>query len=132
MLGMKVDKSYSKTMISLMYKCADIDRKLEQQLTFDLTVLDFDQDFLRTKAVYSLLLAQEHNFELVTVRIVIDEVSQFHVDRVILRWHVDGNFRFQVDNVSFEGFKLHLRIFEVFKELEGGLISFIHLIFDLS
>ena len=119
-------------MISLMYKCADIDRKLEQQLTFDLTVLDFDQDFLRTKAVYSLLLAQEHNFELVTVRIVIDEVSQFHVDRVILRWHVDGNFRFQVDNVSFEGFKLHLRIFEVFKELEGGLISFIHLIFDLS
>lgn len=82
-------------------------------LTFDLAVVDFDVDLLGAKAVDTLSVAKEHDFEPVAVRVVVDEIGQFHVDGVALDGHVDRNLRLQVNHVTLQSLKLALSIAQV-------------------
>ena len=72
----------------------------------NLVLLDADNDALGPELVDALTLAHEHDFELVTVRIVVNELCNLPIDMVILNRYVDRNLPLQVDDVVLEG--LHL------------------------
>ena len=53
---------------------------LRRVLTFDLVVLDLDEDLSGAELVDALGFAQEHDFEPLSVGVVVDEICQFKID----------------------------------------------------
>ena len=63
------------------------------------TFLNSDIDSLATKLVDTLFFAHEHDFEPVSIRVVIDKLCNLLINWVILHRHVDCHTSFQVYNV---------------------------------
>ena len=57
-----------------------------------------------TELIDAFLLSNEHNLQLVSIRVVIDEISELFIDRVALDWDVNCNLGFKIHAVDFEGF----------------------------
>ena len=65
----------------------------------DLVLLNAHIDSFRAKGVSSITLTHEHNLQLVSVWVVIDELSHLVVDLITLDWHIDSNSCLKIDNV---------------------------------
>ena len=65
----------------------------------DLVLLNAHIDSLRAKGVSAIALTHEHNLQLVSVRVVIDELCHFVVDLITLDWHINGNSSLEIDYV---------------------------------
>ena len=67
-------------------------------------VFDFDCDSLGAKHICALTFAHEHDFQLISIREVVDVVSHLQVDGIILHGQVDRGFLFEFnDNVLKSG-----------------------------
>ena len=67
-------------------------------------VFDFDCDSLGAEHICALALAHEHDFQLFSIREIVDVVSHLQVDGIILHRQVDRGFLFEVkDNVLKSG-----------------------------
>lgn len=52
-------------------------------LTLNLVLLDLDEDFFAPKLIHAFALSHEHDLEPLPVRVVVDEVRQFLINRVV-------------------------------------------------
>ena len=77
--------------------------------------LDTNVDFFGAKLIYAGAFSHKHDFELVTIWIVVDEFGHFKVDRIIFDRHIDGHSDLQVDYVTFEGLVFELKITDLFQ-----------------
>ena len=93
-----------------------IDRQIAAaNANLDATFLDSHIDLLRAKGIDALALSHEHDFQLVPVRIVVDELGHLLIDRIILEWNVDCNSCLQVYDVVLESATLKLQLLHLFK-----------------
>ena len=76
----------------------------------NLVLLDTYVDFLRAEFINACAFSHEHDFELVTIWIVVDEFSHFQVDRVIFYRDIDGHPDLQIDYVTLKSFIFELKI----------------------
>ena len=65
----------------------------------DLVLLNAHIDSFRAKGVSSITLTHEHNLQLVSVWVVIDELSHLMVDLIALDWHIDSYSSLEIDDV---------------------------------
>lgn len=79
----------------------------------DIIFLDFDCYSLGAELVYAFGLAHEHDLQLLSLGVVIDELGEFAIDWVLSYWNVDGNSLLEVNDVLLESVDLQLRIFEL-------------------
>ena len=93
---------------------------------FNVIFLDLDSDSLGSELVDSLGLTHEHDLELGSFRVVIDEFSQLSIDWILLDWDVNSNSLLQVDDVLLEGINFNLSILELLQELKRGLVSLVN------
>ena len=81
---------------------------------FDALLLDFDSDSLGTELVDALGLPHKHDFELGPLGVVVDELSQFFVDLIVLNWDVNCDSLFEVNDVSLECANFNFSILQLF------------------
>lgn len=62
----------------------------------------------------ALGLSHEHDFELGPLGVVIDELSQFFVDLIVLNWDVNCDSLLEVNNVSLECANFNFSILQLF------------------
>ena len=85
----------------------------------DIVLFYLHGDPLRSELIDSLRLAHEHDLELLTVWVVVDVLCEFLINRVTFHWDIDGNARFQIDDVLMKRVDLVLVIFDlVFRILQ--------------
>ena len=75
-----------------------------------LILLDTDVDFLGAELIYACAFSHKHDFELVTIWIVVDEFSHFQVDRIIFDRHIDGHPDLQIDYVTLKSLIFEFKI----------------------
>ena len=80
-----------------------------------LILLDTDVDFLGAEFIHACALSHKHDFELITIWVVVYEFGHFKVDRIIFDRHIDGHSDLQVDYVTFEGLIFELKITDLFQ-----------------
>ena len=98
-----------------------------KKLAFRLAYLDpFRAEFVDAGA-----LAQEHDLQLLPVRVVIHKIRQFHIDRVILDGHIDGHFGLEIDGVDAQRLNLRLLVPDLLKQLQALLVGLVDAIFEL-
>jgi len=68
-------------------------------LTFDLVFFHLDEDLFASELVYPFAFSHEHDFKSLSVRVVVDEVSQLLVDRVVLDRDVNCYLALQINDV---------------------------------
>jgi len=74
----------------------------------DLVLDDLDLDALCSEPVDAGALTHEHDLELGSVRVVVDELSDLHVDGIVTDGYVDGEASLQLDDVGLEMLELLL------------------------
>ena len=79
-------------------------------------------DPLRAKVIDTFVIAHEHDFELLSIWVVIDEFCDALVNRVSLDWYVDSNFGFQFDNVILEDIVFHFKFSNSLKKVQTYLV----------
>ena len=62
----------------------------------------------------ALGLPHEHDFELGPLGVVIDELSQFFVDLIVLNWDVNCDSLLEVNNVSLKCANFNFSILQLF------------------
>ena len=77
----------------------------------DLILVNFDAHTLAAKLVDAFALTHKHDLELLAVRVVIDVLSDFFVDLVILNGDVDSDTRFKINDVVAKHFNFVLHLF---------------------
>ena len=88
----------------------------------DLASLDLDEHALRAKFVNAFRLPHEHDLELLAIRIVVNVLSKLGVDIVRLDWDVDSNARFEIENISLKRLNFGLKVSDLLKEFQTGLV----------
>ena len=88
-------------------------------------------DPFRAKFVDAGALAEEHDLQLLAVRVVIHKIRQFHIDRVIFDRHINGHFGLEIDSVDSQRLNLRLLIPDLLKQLQALLVGLVDTIFEL-
>ena len=83
----------------------------------DIVVFDFNCYSLGTKLIDTLWLSHEHDLELGSLWVIVDELSQLLVNRVFLNWNINSNSLFQVNNVLFKGLNFRFCILQLLQKL---------------
>ena len=78
----------------------------------DLVSFNFDHDALRTEFIDTFGLTHEHNFEFLSIWVVVYVFCQLFINRISLSWDVDGDSCLQIDYVRFKGIDFFLTILE--------------------
>ena len=68
----------------------------------NLVLLDSHIDALSTELVHTRALSHEHEFELVTVGVIVDELSDATIDEILFDRYVNSDSGLQIDDVVFE------------------------------
>ena len=90
----------------------------------------FDTRFSISKLVDSSALAEEHNLQLLPVRVVIQEFGHSFIYRIILYRNIDGHFSLEVDRVDFERFDLRLLIPNLLQKLQAFLVCLVDFLLE--
>ena len=110
-----------------------VERKVATANTdLDVVFLYFDSNSLRTELVDTFALPHEHYLELGALWIIVDELSQFAVNVVLLHWDIHSNSLLQVNDVLLEGVNLDLSILELLEQLQRCLICLVDFLFKLK
>ena len=97
----------------------------------DARLVDLDGNLTRAKLVHAFTLAEEHDLELLAIRVVVDKLSKFHVDLVILVRNVNRNLSLQIDDVRLQSFDFLLSLLKLFQQVETRDVRLVHLLFQL-
>lgn len=84
-----------------------------KMFTVDSVFVNSDIDSLSSELVNAFTLSHEHDFELVSLGIVVDVLCQLFVDQVISHGDVDRYSLLQFDDVLLEHFDLSLSILQL-------------------
>jgi len=110
-----------------------IDRKITSANSdLDIVLLHFDGHSLRAELINTFSLSHEHDLQLCSLRVVVDELSQLFVSGIFLDWNINSNSLLQINNVLLQSFNFNLSILQLLQELQRGLIRFIDLLFELQ
>ena len=91
-----------------------INRKVSSSNSnFDAMVLDLDCYSLGSELVDSLRLTHEHDLEFRSLWVVVDELGQLLVSKVLLHWNVNSDSLLQVNDVLLKSLNLHLSVFKL-------------------
>jgi hypothetical protein len=80
--------------------------------------------------VDALALTEEHNLELLSVWVVVDELSQPLVDCVVLSRDVNCDTLLQLYYVVLESFDFDLCVLELSEQLERCLVGLVDLVLE--
>ena len=108
-------------------------------LDLNLVTQGLHVDLLRAKLIDTRGLTHEHDLKLLAVRVVVDVLSQFLVDRVVLDWDVDSDTRLKVDDVLTQLldlvvglFDLGFVVFHLLKHLKLSVLRLVVLLLELA
>ena len=82
--------------------------------------------------VDTLALTHEHNLQSLSLRVVVDELSETLVNWVILHWNVHSNALLKLDDVVLKSLIFTLGILEMSKKLKRGLVSLVDFVFKFQ
>ena len=91
-----------------------------------LTTFDFDADALRTELVCALKLTHEHHFQVLLLRVVVNVVSNIHVDWIISDRHVDGRPLSQLQDCVLEGLAFHFHLTKLLQCSKTAHVGLVH------
>ena len=94
-------------------------------------ILNFNGYSLGSKLVDTLALSHEHDLELCSLWVVVDELCQLLVDLVLFHRNVHSDTLLKVNNILLESFNLTLRILQLLQQFQRCFISFIHFLLKL-
>ena len=98
----------------------------------NLVLLNSNPDSLRSKLIDTLALTHEHDLQLLSLRVVVDELSQTFVNRVILHRNVHCNALLKLDDVVLKSLIFTLCVLEVSQELKRGLVGLVDFVFQFE
>ena len=99
---------------------------------FDIVLFDLDGNSLGTKLVNTFGLAHEHDLELRSLGVVVNEFSKLSVDWVFLHWNVNSDSLLEVNDVLLKRINLDLGILQLLQELQRSLVSLVDLLFKFE
>ena len=99
---------------------------------FDIVLFDLDGNSLGTELVNTFGLAHEHDLELRSLGVVVNEFSKLSVDWVFLHWNVNSDSLLEVNDVLLERINLDLGILQLLQELQRSLVSLVDLLFKFE
>ena len=104
-----------------------IDRKeTSTNSDLDVVLLNFDGNSLRSKLINTFALSHEHDLELGSLWVVVDELSKFLICGVSLDWNIHSDSLLEVNDVLLKSLDFNFGIFELFQEFKRSLVSFIN------
>jgi hypothetical protein len=98
----------------------------------DLVLDDLHLNTLGSKPVDTGALTHEHDLELGSVRVVVDVLSDFHVNGIVTDGHVDGEAGFELDDVALEMLELFFVNANLLQEVKTVLVGGVDLILESS
>ena len=104
--------------------------KYALKLTVNLVLVHSDSYSLGTELIDTFALSKEHNLELLSVGVVIDELCQPLVNDVVLGRDVHCDPLLKLNDVVLQGFNLDLSILQLPEEFQRGLVSSVHFVFE--
>ena len=99
---------------------------------FDIVLFDLDGNSLGTELVNTFRLAHEHDLELRSLGVVVNEFSKLSVDWVFLHWNVNSDSLLEVNDVLLKRINLDLGILQLLQELQRSLVSLVDLLFKFE
>jgi hypothetical protein len=102
------------------------------KLTVNLVFVNSYIHPLGTELVNSFAFSHEHDLQLASFRVVVDELSKLLVYRVILHGNVNCDSLFELDDVVLESFNFDLCVLELLQKFKGCLIGFVSLLLLLK
>ena len=93
--------------------------------------LNADVDALRSKRIYTILLAHKHDLKLVAVGEVVDVLCQFHVDSIIAHGYVDCYSSLQVNDIVTKSVILKLEISNTFEQPQTLVVGLKYALLNL-
>mmetsp|Transcript_885 Transcript_885/g.1361 ORF Transcript_885/g.1361 Transcript_885/m.1361 type:complete len:201 (+) Transcript_885:250-852(+) len=98
-----------------------------------------DADALAAELVHAVALTHEHDLQLLSVRVVVNILSELLVDRVVLDGNVDRNARLQIDDVLAQRLDLVVRrgqlrlvLLHLLEHFELGGLRLVELFLELG
>ena len=88
---------------------------MRDKLTVNLVLVNSNSNSLRSELIDTLTFSHKHNLKLLSVRVVVDELSKSLVNNIILNWDIDSNSLLQFNDVVLEGFNFDFSIFQLSK-----------------
>lgn len=98
----------------------------------DAVVFNFNCNSLGSKLVYSLSLSHKHDLELSPLWVVVDKLSQFFINDIILDRNVDSNPLLQINDILLESLNFTLSILQLFEQLQRSFICFVYFFLQLQ
>ena len=97
----------------------------------DLILHDSNGDSTGAKLVDTLALSEEHDLHLLSLWVVVDELSQSHIDLIISEWYVDAHPLSQFDYVLLQLVDFFIGLFKLLEKLQRGLIRIVYFLFQI-
>ena len=87
---------------------------------------------LRSELVDSLTFPHKHDLQLLSFRVVVNELRESFIDEVVLHGNVDGNSLFQLDDVVLESLYFDLGILQLLQKLQRCLVCLVNIVFEFQ
>lgn len=95
-------------------------------------LFDSHIDAFRAELVDAGAVAEEHDLQLVAVRVVVDELRHFHIDRVVAARHVDGHTSLELDDVVFQSVVLELELSDLLEQVQALRVRTKHAVLQVA
>ena len=114
-----------------------VDREISSTNAYlNATFLDGDKDSLGAKSVNALRITHKHNLQFISVGVVVNKLSNFHIDWIIFNWNINGNFCLEINDVAFQSRIFSFQIPNLLEHIQASLVglkySFLQLCHILS
>jgi len=73
--------------------------------------------------VNAFRLSHEHDFQLGSLRVVVNEFCQFLINTIVLDWNVDSNSLFEIYDVLLKSSDFNFSILELLKEFQADFVG---------
>ena len=82
--------------------------------------------------VNAFRLPHEHDFQLGSLRVVVDEFREFLVNAIMFDWDVDGNSLFEIYDVLLKSSDFNFSILELLKEFQTDFVGLVNLLLHVD
>jgi hypothetical protein len=82
--------------------------------------------------VNAFRLPHEHDFQLGSLRVVVDEFREFLVNTIMFDWDVDGNSLFEIYDVLLKSSDFNFSILELLKEFQTDFVGLVNLLLHVD
>jgi len=82
--------------------------------------------------VNAFRLPHEHDFQLGSLMVVVDEFREFLVNTIMFDWDVDGNSLFEIYDVLLKSSDFNFSILELLKEFQTDFIGLVNLLLHVD